>query len=123
MRALRLARLAARAEVLLLQRRAVVLARRAAFAVAALLFGGFALVALHVIAALALLDYALLPPLQVALLMLAGDTAIALVFVLLAVSQRADASAREAERLREACLGEIKTDFLVAAFVSLVLKR
>lgn len=116
MRSLRLARLAAKAELLrlrqLLRRQAI----RGLFALAAAVFLFAALACLHVAAALALA--ARMTPVQAVLILAAVDAVIAIVLLAVAARDRPGAVEREALAVRKAAVEQTVEAALVAAFVA-----
>jgi hypothetical protein len=122
MSTLRLLGLAAKAEGLVLESRAEAMAWRAMCVGAAGIFGGAALIMLHVAA-----WYALAPSLSLAwigLLLAVFDLAVMGVLLLLAGKHRGRADAREAAALRDAALaGALRAVPLAGAALDLALNR
>lgn len=115
---LRLARVAARAEILVLQREAVGVARRAAFGAAAGVFALAALTLLHIIGYLALAQYAHLAPIASAAIIMAVDVVIAGVLVMLAKANTIDPVLEEAKRLRDQSIEQAQQSLTVASMVA-----
>jgi hypothetical protein len=119
-RGLRLARIAAQAELLYLRRLARRQGVRLAFALAASVFLLAALAVLHVAAVLALNGP--LTPLHAVLIVAAADLAVGVVLALLAARDRPDAVEREAIALRDAACGQIKQAAAMAALTAAVVR-
>jgi len=117
MRTLRLARVAADAEILLLRRRLLTAQRRAVLAGLAALFGLAVLAGLHVLATLALLQYAHLTPFFAVLIVGAVDLVLALLFGLLASGAMPDPVAEEAALLRDQSLAHMKSGLTATALL------
>jgi hypothetical protein len=115
---LRLARIAARAQVLVLQREAAGIARRAAFAAVAAVFAAGVLILLHVIAYLALRQYAGLSAILSAALLLGVDLVFTIIFGLLANSRSPDPSLEEAKRLRDQTLDQVRQSLTLASMLA-----
>jgi hypothetical protein len=118
MRSIRLARVAARAEFLLLQRLAVVAARRAAFGLVASVFAIAALALLHVIGVLALEQYAHLAPIVALAIVLGIDLAFAALCGALASGRIPDPVADEARRVRDLSLEQARQSLTVASLLA-----
>ncbi len=117
MRTTRLARLAAEAEILLIRREIRTAIRRAIYGAAAAVFALGALALLHVVGYEALRQYARLPQVVSAGIVLAVDVVIAVVFLLLANGAMADPVAVEARLLRDQSLAQIKDTLTMAALL------
>ena len=113
MRAVELAKVAASAEKLRLERLALRRAWQVAFYAAAAVFAVAAFVLLHVVAYNLLVPS--LPPLQASLALLAVDLALAGVFVVLARRDRPDAVEEEAKLIRQQALTEMRSALTVTA--------
>jgi len=118
MRALRLTRVAAKAEILLLRRLVTVAVRRAILGAVAAVFALAALILLHVIGYLALRQYAQLAPIWAACVVCGVDILIAAVFGLLAGSHPADPIADEARRVRDLSLEQARQSLTLAAMIA-----
>jgi hypothetical protein len=115
MRTLRLARVAAEAEGLLLRRRLRGIAIRAALAAVALLFLLGAIAVLHVYLYLRIRP--LIGP-QMALLAIAGgDAALAILLGLLAMRTPSDRIASDAVMVRDRAMAEMRSAFTVTAML------
>jgi hypothetical protein len=117
MRTLRLARVAADAEILLLRRRVLTAQRRAVFAGIAVAFGIGVLVLLHILAYIALLQYAHLTPFFAVLIVAGVDLVFALLFGLLASGAMPDPVAEEAILLRDQSIAQMKTSLSATALL------
>jgi hypothetical protein len=115
---LRLARVAARAEVLVLKREAAGIARRVAFALVAAVFLMGVLIIAHVIGYLALRQYAHFAPIISAAILLGVDLVITIIFGLLAGSSSADPVLVEARRVRDQSLDQARQSLTLAAMVA-----
>jgi hypothetical protein len=116
-RTTRLARLAAEAEILLIRREIRTVIRRAIYGVVAAIFGLSALALLHIVGYEALRQYAQLPQVAAAGIVLAVDAVIAVVFLLLANGAMADPVAAEARLIRDQSLAQIKDTLTMAALL------
>lgn len=125
MRAVELAKVAASAEKLRLQRVALRNAWHIAFYAVAGVFAVAAFVVLHVVAYNLLVPS--LTPFQASLVLLAADSVLAGVFFLLARRDRPDALEREAKLIRQQALAEMKSALTITAVagsaVAMVLGR
>ncbi len=117
MRTTRLARLAAEAEILLIRREIRTVIRRAIYGVVAAIFGLSALALLHIVGYEALRQYAQLPQVAAAGIVLAVDVVIAVLFLLLANGAMADPVAAEARLIRDQSLAQIKDTLTMAALL------
>jgi hypothetical protein len=117
MRTLRLARVAADAEILLLRRRLLTAQRRAVFAGVAALFGVAVLVVLHALGYVALVQYAHVAPFFAVLIVGAVDLVLALLFALLASGAMPDPVAEEATLLRDQSLAQMKAGLTATALL------
>jgi hypothetical protein len=115
MRTTRLARLAAEAEILLVRREIKTAIRRAIYGAVAAVFALGALILLHVLGYIALRQYAQLPPIAAAAIILGVDAAITLIFGLLASGAMKDPVAEEARMIRDQSLAQIKDTLTMAA--------
>jgi hypothetical protein len=116
-RTTRLARLAAEAEILLIRREIKTAIRRAIYGVVAAIFALGALALLHLVGYEALRQYAHLPQVAAAGIVLAVDIVIAVVFLLLANGAMADPVAAEARLIRDQSLAQIKETLTMAALL------
>jgi hypothetical protein len=116
-RTTRLARLAAEAEILLIRREIRTVIRRAIYGVVAAIFGLSALALLHIVGYEALRQYAQLPQVAAAGIVLAVDVVIAVLFLLLANGAMADPVAAEARLIRDQSLAQIKDTLTMAALL------
>jgi hypothetical protein len=117
-RPLRLARVAAQAEVLVVRRQVAGIVRRAILGAVAVVFALGVLVIAHIIAYLALRQYAQFGPIPAAGIVLGVDLAFAIVFGLLASGQVADPVMEEAVRLRDESLEQARQSLTLAAMVA-----
>jgi hypothetical protein len=115
---LRLARVAARAEVLVLKREAAGLARRAALAAVAGVFAIGVLILVHVVSYLALRQYATLDPLLSASVLLGADLILTIMFGLLANTSGTDPVLLEARRVRDQSLEQAQQSLTLAGMVA-----
>jgi hypothetical protein len=118
MRTVRLARVAAQAEILLVRRLATIFARRAVYGAVAAVFGLAFLVLAHTAAVVALEQYASLPPLAALGIVLAVDLVIAIVFGLLASGKINDPLVEEARRVRDQSLEQARQSLTLAAMLA-----
>ncbi len=118
MRTVRLARVAAQAEILLLKRLLAVAIRHAIFGVVAAVFALAFLTLLHVIAVMALERFAGLSPIVSVAIVLVVDLLIAAVFGLLAAGKIADPVADEARRVRDASIEQARQSLTLAALLA-----
>jgi hypothetical protein len=118
MRTVRLARVAAQAEILLLRRYVSVAARRAMFGAVAAVFALGVLILLHVVAVMALEAYASLPPIGAVAIVLGVDLALAIIFGLLASGSIADPIADEARRVRDQSIEQARQSLTLAAMLA-----
>jgi hypothetical protein len=117
MRSLRLARIAADAELLLLRRRVEMARKRAIFAGVAAVFGIALLVLLHVLADLALQQYGHLSPVIAVLIVGGVDLVLTLLFGFLASGEMADPIADEARQLRDSSIAQMKSGLAATAML------
>jgi hypothetical protein len=118
MRTVRLARVAAQAEILLVRRLATILARRAVYGAVAAVFALAVLVLAHAAAVVALEQYAGLPPLAALGIVLAVDLVIAVVFGLMAGGKINDPLVEEARRVRDQSLEQARQSLTLAAMLA-----
>jgi len=117
-RPLRLARVAAQAEVIVVRRQVAGIARRAILGLVAAIFGLGVLIMAHIIAYLALRQYALFGPIPAASIVLGVDLAITIVFGVLASGHPADPIMEEAVRLRDQSLEQARQSMTLAALLA-----
>lgn len=115
MRTTSLLRVAAEAEVLLVRQQIKGVQRRAIYGAVAALFGISVLVTLHIMAGMALVQYAGLSPFVAVLIVFGVDVAIAVVFALLASGTVRDPVVEEARELRDRSLAQVKDTLSAAA--------
>ena len=118
MRTVRLARVAAQAEILLVRRLVSSIVRRAVLGVVAAVFAIAVLVLLHVAACLALEQFAHLSALLSVVIVLVVDLVIAGIFGLLASGKVADPVAEEARRVRDQSLEQARQSLTLAAMLA-----
>jgi uncharacterized membrane protein len=118
MRTVRLARIAAQAEILLVRRIAANVVRRAIFGAVAALFALAVLILLHVIGVMALERYAHFEPIIAAAIVLGVDLVIAVIFFLLASGKMADPIVQEARRVRDDSLEQARQSITVGAMLA-----
>jgi cobalamin biosynthesis protein CobD/CbiB len=118
MRTVRLARVAAQAEILLLKRLASMAARRAVYGAVAGVFALAVLALIHVIAVLALERYAHFDPIISTAIVLAVDLVIAVLFGLLAAGKMSDPVAEEARRLRDDSIEQARQSLTLGAMLA-----
>lgn len=118
MRPLRLARVAAQAEILVVRRQMAGYARRAIWAAAAVLFAVGVLIMAHIIAYLALRQYAGLAAIPAVAIVLAADLVIAVIFAVLAAGSTPDPILDDAIRLRDQSLDQARQSLTLAALVA-----
>jgi len=117
-RPLRLARVAAQAEILVVRRQMAGYARRAIWAAAAVLFAVGVLIMAHIIAYLALRQYAGLAAIPAVAIVLAADLVIAVIFAVLAAGSTPDPILDDAIRLRDQSLDQARQSLTLAALVA-----
>jgi hypothetical protein len=117
MRTVTLTKLAARAELLVLRRQAAAVARRAVYAAVAAVFGLGVLVLLHIVGYLALLQFGHVPPFYAALIVLAADLILLLIFALMASGTMADPILAEARLVRDQSLEQVRESLTMAALI------
>ncbi len=118
MRTVRLARLAAQAEILLVKRIATSVIRRAVYGAVAAVFALALLVLLHVIAALALVQYAQLSPVVAVAIVAVVDLVIAGIFGLIAMGKVNDPVILEARRVRDQSIEQARASLTMAALLA-----
>ena len=118
MRTVRLARVAAQAEILLLRRMLTAVVRHAIFGAVAAVFAIAALIGLHIVGVLALEQFAHLSPLASVAIVLAVDLVIAVVFGLLASGKISDPVADEARRVRDQSLEQARQSLTLASMLA-----
>ncbi len=118
MRTVRLARVAAQAEILLVRRIISGVVRRAILGVVAAVFALGVLILLHVIIVMALEQFAHLMPIASVAIVLAVDLIIAVIFGLMANGTIADPVAEEARRVRDQSLEQARQSLTFAAMVA-----
>jgi len=118
MRTVRLARVAAQAEVLLVRRIVSGIVRRAIFGAVAAVFGIAVLVLVHVAAALALEQYAGLSALLSVAIVLAVDLVVTVIFGLLAAGKVHDPVADEARRVRDLSIEQARASLTLAQMLA-----
>ncbi len=118
MRTVRLARVAAQAELLLVRRLATVFARRAAYGAVAAVFGLAMLALLHVLIIDALEQFAHLSPLVSTLIVFVLDLVVAGVFAMMATGKMPDPIAEEARRVRDQSLEQARQSLTFAAMLA-----
>jgi hypothetical protein len=117
-RPLRLARVAAQAEMLVVRRRVAGLVRRAILGAVAAVFALGVLIMAHIIAYLALRQYALLGPIPAAGIVLGADLVVAVIFGVLASGHPADPVMEEAILLRDQSLEQARQSLTLAALAA-----
>jgi len=117
-RPLRLARVAAKAEILVVRRQITGIVRRAILGAVAAIFALGVLIIAHIIAYLALRQYAQFGPIPAAGIVLGVDLAITIVFAVLASGHPADPIMEEAIRLRDQSLEQARQSMTLAAMVA-----
>lgn len=115
MRSTELLRVAAQAEVLLLKRQAKTTQRRVIYGVVAAVFAIAVFVCVHLMAGMALAQYAHLSPFVSVLIVFGGDLVVAGVFGLLASGEIKDPVIEEARALRDRSLAQAKDNLSAAA--------
>jgi hypothetical protein len=117
-RPLRLARVAAQAEMLVVRRQVTGLVRRAILGAVAAIFALGVLIIAHIIAYLALRQYAQFGPIPAAGIVLGVDLVVTIIFGVLASGQPADPIMEEAIRLRDQSLEQARQSLTLAAMVA-----
>jgi len=117
-RPLRLARVAAQAEILVVRRQMAGYARRAIWAALAAVFAMGVLILAHLIAYMALRQYALFGPIPAAGIVLAADLVITLVFAFMAAGEIRDPILDDAIRLRDHSLDQARQSLTLAAMLA-----
>ncbi len=118
MRTARLARVAAQAEILLIKRTVSGIVRRAIYGAVAAVFALGLLAGLHVIAALALVDYAHLAAVPSVAIVAGLDVVVVVIFGLLAAGEIKDPVIEEARRVRDQSLEQARATLTLAALVA-----
>ncbi len=118
MRTVRLARVAAQAEMLLVKRIVTSVVRRAIYGAVAAVFALCLLALLHVIGALALIQYAQLSPVVAVAIVAAVDLVIAGVFGVLAAGKVNDPVIVEARRVRDQSIEQARASLTMAALLA-----
>ena len=118
MRTARLARVAAQAEILLIKRTISGIVRRAVYGAVAAVFALGLLTGLHVIGALALIDYAHLAPVAAVAIVAAVDLVVVVVFGLLAAGEIKDPVIEEARRVRDQSIEQARATLTLAALLA-----
>ncbi len=118
MRTVRLARVAAQAEVLVLRRYLAAALRHTIFGVVAGVFAIAVLVLLHVLATVALEQLARLSPLASVAIVLAVDVVFMAVFGFLATRTIADPVLEEARRVRDTSIEQARQSLTMAALLA-----
>jgi hypothetical protein len=117
MRSLRLARVAADAEMLLLRRRVAGVQKRVIFGAVAAVFGVALLATLHALGYVALTQFAQLSRFVAVSIVAGVDLAFAALFGILASVTIKDSVAEEAIQLRDTSLAQMKTGFATTAML------
>jgi hypothetical protein len=117
-RPLRLARVSAKAQALVLRRQVAGAVRRAALGAIAALFGLGALTIAHIIAYMALCQYAHFTPIPAAAIVLGVDALIAIIFGILASFNPADPILQEALRVRDQSMEQARQSLTLASMVA-----
>jgi hypothetical protein len=118
MRTVRLARVAAQAEILLLRRLLAVAIRHAIFGVVAAVFAIAVLVMLHVVAVMALERFAILSPIVSVAIVLGVDLVVAALFGAMAAGKITDPVADEARRVRDTSIEQARQSLTLAALLA-----
>jgi hypothetical protein len=118
MRTVRLARVAAQAEILLLRRLLAVAIRHAIFGVVAAVFAIAVLVMLHVMAVMALERFAILSPIVSVAIVLGVDLVVAALFGAMAAGKITDPVADEARRVRDTSIEQARQSLTLAALLA-----
>jgi hypothetical protein len=118
LRPLRLARVAAQAEVLVVRRQVAGYARRAIWGVVAAIFALGVLILAHIIAYLALRQYAQFGAILAAAIVLAVDLVITIIFAAMASGQAPDPVMEEARRVRDQSLEQARQSMTLAAMIA-----
>jgi hypothetical protein len=118
MRTVRLARVAAQAEIILIRRTVAVAVRRAIYGVVAAIFALAVLTLLHVLAVLALERFAQFTPIIACAIVLGVDLVIAVIFGLLAAGEISDPVADEARQVRDQSLEQARQSLTFAALLA-----
>jgi hypothetical protein len=117
-RPLRLARVAAQAEVLVVRRQVAGYARRAIWGAIAAVFALGVLILVHIIAYLALRGYAQFGPIVAAAIVLGVDLVIAVIFGAMASGTAPDPIMEEARRVRDQSLEQARQSMTLAAMIA-----
>ena len=118
MRTVRLARVAAQAELLLVKRIVTGIVRRAIYGAVAAVFALGLLAGLHVMAALALVDYAHMAPVAALAIVAGVDLVIVVIFGLLAAGEVKDPVIEEARRVRDQSIEQARATLTLAALLA-----
>ena len=118
MRTVRLARVAAQAEILLVKRIVTGLVRRAIYGAVAAVFALALLVGLHIIVALSLVDYTRLSPVLSVAIVAAFDLVVVIIFGLLAAGEVKDPVIAEARRVRDQSLEQARATLTMASLLA-----
>ena len=118
MRTARLARVAAQAEILLIKRTVSGIVRRAIFGAVAAVFALGVLTGLHVMAALALVQFAHLAPVWAVAVVAGLDLVVVVIFGLLAAGEIKDPVIEEARRVRDQSLEQARATLTLAALLA-----
>jgi hypothetical protein len=117
-RPLRLARVAAQAEVLVVRRQVAGYARRAIWGAVAAVFAMGVLILAHIIAYLALRQYAQFAPIPAAAIVLGVDLVITIIFAAMASGTAPDPILEEAKHLRDQSLEQARQSMTLAAMIA-----
>ena len=118
MRTARLARVAAQAEILLIKRTVSGFVRRALYGAVAAVFALGLLTGLHVLGALALVEYAHMVPVAAVAIVGGVDLVIVVVFGLLAAGEIKDPVIEEARRVRDQSIEQARATLTLAALLA-----
>jgi len=118
MRTVRLARVAAQAEIILIRRTVAVAVRRAIYGAVAAVFALAVLTLLHILAVLALERFAAFTPIIACAIVLGVDLVIAIIFGLLAAGEISDPVADEARQVRDQSLEQARQSLTLAALLA-----
>jgi hypothetical protein len=117
-RPLRLARVAAQAEALVVRRQVAGYARRAIWGALAAVFALGVLILAHIIAYLALRQYAQFTSIPAAAIVLGVDLVITIIFAAMASGNAPDPIMEEAKRLRDQSLEQARQSLTLAAMIA-----
>jgi hypothetical protein len=118
MRTVRLARVAAQAEIILIRRTVAVAVRRAIYGAVAAVFALAVLTLMHILAVLALERFATFTPIIACAIVLGVDLVIAIIFGLLAAGKISDPVAEEARQVRDQSLEQARQSLTLAALLA-----